>query len=161
MEVPPASRPTGLPKNKEAAAVAKLAVCPATVAADPDALARLVRGWMVDRPAALTGIIWYRLPVAGDTRNWSWPTLARVSAGEAPRTRAAVDVQSTVETVRPVCDDVAARGDAAVLDATERFDGVRPEALRVPAEALKQALENLDPAVRDALEDPRHQVVGE
>lgn len=67
--------------------------------------------------------------------------------------RAAIDVQSTVETVRPVCDDVQARGDAAVLDATERFDGVRPEGLRVPAEALKTALENLDPAVRDALEE--------
>ena len=67
--------------------------------------------------------------------------------------RAAVDVQSTVETVRPVCDDVHARGDAAVLDATERFDGVRPDGLRVPAEALKVALESLDPAVRDALEE--------
>jgi histidinol dehydrogenase len=67
--------------------------------------------------------------------------------------RAAVDVQSTVEVVRPVCDDVRVRGDAAVLDATERFDGVRPETLRVPAAALKDALESLDPAVRDALEE--------
>jgi histidinol dehydrogenase len=77
--------------------------------------------------------------------------LARDLRGVLPR--AAVDVQSTVETVRPVCDDVHARGDAAVLDATERFDGVRPEGLRVPAEALKVALEALDPAVRDALEE--------
>ena len=67
--------------------------------------------------------------------------------------RAVIDVQSTVETVRPTCDDVRARGDAAVLDATERFDGVRPESLRVPATALKAALEKLDPAVRDALEE--------
>jgi histidinol dehydrogenase len=77
--------------------------------------------------------------------------LARDLRGVLPR--AAVDVQSTVETVRPVCDDVHARGDAAVLDATERFDGVRPDGLRVPAEALKVALESLDPAVRDALEE--------
>jgi len=77
--------------------------------------------------------------------------LARDLRGVLPR--AAVDVQSTVETVRPVCNDVHARGDAAVLDATERFDGVRPDGLRVPAEALKVALESLDPAVRDALEE--------
>src|SRR3954447_8072544 len=35
MDVPPARRPTGLPKNREAAAVARLAVCPATAAVDP------------------------------------------------------------------------------------------------------------------------------
>jgi histidinol dehydrogenase len=58
-----------------------------------------------------------------------------------------------VDLVRPVCDDVRARGDAAVLDAAERFDGVRPAALRVPREALRAALAALDPAVRDALEE--------
>lgn len=56
-----------------------------------------------------------------------------------------------LETVRPICDDVRDRGDAAVLDATERFDGVRPATPRVPAEALEQAAAELDPAVRAAL----------
>ncbi len=73
-----------------------------------------------------------------------------------PRTvlpRAAVDVGDAVELVRPVVDDVARRGAAAVLDASERFDGVRPEHLRVPAAALEAALAGLDPDVRRALEE--------
>lgn len=55
--------------------------------------------------------------------------------------------------VAPLLDDIAARGRRAVLDAGERFDGVRPDALRVPAEAARTALAALDPAVRAALEE--------
>ena len=36
-----------------------------------------------------------------------------------------------LETVAPIVADVRARGDAAVLDWTERLDGPRPEGLRV------------------------------
>jgi hypothetical protein len=54
------------------------------VRAQPDALARLVREWTRDRPHALGGVIWYRLPVVGDRLNWSWPTLASVIAGRTP-----------------------------------------------------------------------------
>jgi histidinol dehydrogenase len=67
--------------------------------------------------------------------------------------RAAADVESTLEAVRPICADVKARGTAAVLDYAERFDGVRPPATRVPAEVLEKALVDLDPAVREALEE--------
>lgn len=67
--------------------------------------------------------------------------------------RAEVDVDAAVAAVRPVVEDVARRGAAAVLEASERFDGVRPAQLRVPAEALDEALAALDPAVRSALED--------
>ncbi|THJ75572.1 histidinol dehydrogenase [Candidatus Frankia alpina] len=65
--------------------------------------------------------------------------------------RAAVDVDVAVDAVRPICEDVRTRGDAAVLDAAARFDGVRPASLRVPRAALAAAAEALDPAVRDAL----------
>ena len=34
------------------------------------------------RPVGLTGIIWYRLPVEGDVRNWPWETFRRVVRGE-------------------------------------------------------------------------------
>lgn len=54
------------------------------VRADPVALATLVKGWVTDRPESLRGLIWYRLPVAGEDWNWSWPTLAKVMAGERP-----------------------------------------------------------------------------
>jgi histidinol dehydrogenase len=67
--------------------------------------------------------------------------------------RAALDVEAPLDAVRPVCDDVRARGVAAVIEATARFDGVELERTRVPAEALTAALAALDPAVRAALEE--------
>jgi histidinol dehydrogenase len=66
--------------------------------------------------------------------------------------RAELDVDHALELVRPVLDDVRDRGDVAVLDATERFDRVRPESLRVNPELIDKALVELDPAVREALE---------
>ena len=52
----------------------------------PDAaqMAALVKEWKHDRPAGLTGLLWYRLPVASDTMNWRWPTLAAVMQGREP-----------------------------------------------------------------------------
>ena len=67
--------------------------------------------------------------------------------------RAAVEVGDAVELVRPTVEDVRVRGAAAVLDASERFDGVRPEHLRVPQDVLQAALAGLDPQVRRALEE--------
>jgi hypothetical protein len=52
---------------------------------DPAAIAGLVRGWTRDRPRELSGLLWYRLPVAGDQRNWSWATFQAVRTGIAPR----------------------------------------------------------------------------
>jgi hypothetical protein len=53
----------------------------------PDAarLAALVEEWTRDRPAAMGGVLWYRLPVASDTLNWRWPTLSAVMRGRAPK----------------------------------------------------------------------------
>ncbi|MBE4695845.1 MULTISPECIES: histidinol dehydrogenase [Brevibacterium] len=55
--------------------------------------------------------------------------------------------------VAELLDSVAVGGSSVVADLTERFDGVRPETLRVPAEALAQAAADLDPEVRAALEE--------
>jgi len=52
------------------------------IESDAQELAELVRGWTASRPTALRGVIWYRLPVATDQHNWSWPTLQRVMRGE-------------------------------------------------------------------------------
>jgi len=54
------------------------------VHAEPAELATLVNTLAPDHPAALTGIIWYRLPIAGDQLNWSWSTLAAVMQGHTP-----------------------------------------------------------------------------
>jgi histidinol dehydrogenase len=57
-----------------------------------------------------------------------------------------------VAAVREILADVKARGDAAVLELTERFDGVRLPALSVPRRDWDAALDRIDPAVRAALE---------
>ncbi|MFJ3100803.1 histidinol dehydrogenase [Streptomyces sp. NPDC086835] len=67
--------------------------------------------------------------------------------------RADFDVAAALEKVRPICEDVHHRGDAALIEFAEKFDGVRLDQVRVPAAALKRALEELDPAVRAALEE--------
>jgi len=67
--------------------------------------------------------------------------------------RAGLDVERAVELVRPVCEDVRVRGGAAVREYTARFDGVDLPRTRVPAEAIAHALEALDPAVSDALQE--------
>ncbi|MCX4633811.1 histidinol dehydrogenase [Streptomyces sp. RPA4-5] len=67
--------------------------------------------------------------------------------------RAEFDVEAALEKVRPICEDVRHRGTAALIDYARRFDGVEIERVRVPAEALRDALDGLDPAVRAALEE--------
>jgi histidinol dehydrogenase len=67
--------------------------------------------------------------------------------------RAELDVDAAVETVRPICEAVRTRGVEAIRELSQRFDGVAPEHLRVPAGALAEALAQLDPAVRAGLEE--------
>ncbi len=62
-----------------------------------------------------------------------------------------MDVEQALEAVRPICTLVRENGVAALIDLTERFDGVRLTAIRVPVEALQRALDGLDPQVREAL----------
>lgn len=64
--------------------------------------------------------------------------------------RADFDVAAALEVVRPICDDVAERGAAALRDYSQRFDRVVPEAFRVPADVLARAAEQLDPELRAA-----------
>jgi hypothetical protein len=55
------------------------------MSADPLTMSSLVRDWNTNRPAAMRGVIWYRLPVAADNLNWRWPTLGAIVAGREPR----------------------------------------------------------------------------
>lgn len=72
--------------------------------------------------------------------------------------RALMDVEEAATIVRPLIEDVANRGAEAVLEAGERFDGVRPDSLRVPVETIRESLELLDPEVRAALEEATRRV---
>ncbi|MGB9378037.1 MAG: histidinol dehydrogenase [Mycobacteriales bacterium] len=67
--------------------------------------------------------------------------------------RAALDVDAALDAVRPICESIRSDGTAAVIQWTERFDGVLLSALQVPQDALAAALGDLDPAVRSALEE--------
>jgi histidinol dehydrogenase len=79
---------------------------------------------------------------------------AKLSAAQlrAALPRGGVDVDSVVPKVRPIVDAVAERGADAALEYGESFDGVRPDAVRVPVTALDQALAELGADVRAALE---------
>jgi len=67
--------------------------------------------------------------------------------------RAEFDVEAAMHEVRPIVEDVRHRGAEALRDFGERFDGVRPINLRVPADVMHHALDRLDPSLRAALEE--------
>jgi histidinol dehydrogenase len=67
--------------------------------------------------------------------------------------RSAFDVDAALERVVPICDAVKAHGESALREFSAKFDGVVPDDLRVPAEAIAAALEQLDPELRAAIEE--------
>ena len=66
--------------------------------------------------------------------------------------RGGVSVASVVEKVAPIINDIQHRGAAAALKYCEQFDGIRPEAIRVPQQALDDAVKQLDPQIKEAIE---------
>jgi histidinol dehydrogenase len=78
----------------------------------------------------------------------------RDPAGLLPRAPADA-VEAARAGVRELVEDIAARGDAAVVEAARRFDGVdmAPDAWRVTADELAAAEAALDPGLRAALLD--------
>lgn len=67
--------------------------------------------------------------------------------------RADVNVTDALAVVEPIIEDVRTRGADALREYGARFDGVTPEHLRVPTEAITEALATLDDAVRAGLEE--------
>nr|WP_220489306.1 histidinol dehydrogenase [Tessaracoccus sp. MC1679] len=74
--------------------------------------------------------------------------------------RGQFDVEAAVSVVAPIVEAVAHRGEDALREFSQRFDGVDPTHLRVPAEALARAAEELDPelaaAFAEAIRRRRH-----
>jgi histidinol dehydrogenase len=62
--------------------------------------------------------------------------------------------------VRPIVNAVRRRGDAAVIELTRKFDGVRltPARLRVPRREIDEALEAVSPTLRRALKAARRNI---
>jgi histidinol dehydrogenase len=77
----------------------------------------------------------------------------RPGTARAPLPRARLDVDAATDVVRPICAAVRSGGAEAVRELTERFDGVRLDELRVPTDALDDAVAALAPPVRAALSE--------
>jgi histidinol dehydrogenase len=77
-------------------------------------------------------------------------TTAELLAAVPRATAARAEALATAATL---VADVAARGEAALREQAERFDGASGHDIRVPAEHLEEALAGLDPRVRAALEE--------
>lgn len=57
-----------------------------------------------------------------------------------------------------IVEDVRERGDDALRELTERFDGVRVEGFRVPQAAIDEALSRVDPKISEALQHAARQI---
>jgi histidinol dehydrogenase len=62
------------------------------------------------------------------------------------------DQAGAMRTVSEILADVRERGDAALLDYGERFDGCRPDPMRLTAAQIRDAWRDCDPGLRGALE---------
>jgi len=70
----------------------------------------------------------------------------------ALKRRSGLDIEDLLPSVRPVVEDVKARGDAALLEYTARFDGVHLSVaeLKVSEDEIKQAYEQVSAEALDA-----------
>ena len=67
--------------------------------------------------------------------------------------RADFDVEAAVPAVHAICEAVRTRGLEAIVEMSAQYDGVTQADIRVPAEALSEALATLDPDIRAGLEE--------
>jgi histidinol dehydrogenase len=70
----------------------------------------------------------------------------------------AADAGSALDAVREILGEVRARGDDALRELTERFDGCRIGELRVPPDELRHALEEAPTGFRAALDYAREEI---
>lgn len=67
--------------------------------------------------------------------------------------RASLDISKAVEQIIPLLEDVRINGESAVVKVTLERDGVDPRPIKVSAEELAKALEDLEPKLRSAIEE--------
>jgi histidinol dehydrogenase len=67
--------------------------------------------------------------------------------------RAEFDIEKAAHVVRPVLDAVRDRGVEALREFGEKFDGVVVDQISVPQDVIAQALTDLDPEIRAAMEE--------
>ena len=81
----------------------------------------------------------------------------RFTAFLAAKREASADIENAV---RAIVNDVAARGDAALIEATRKFDRLELDAgrLRVTAAEIEAAVKACDPATLEALSFARDRI---
>ncbi|MGA0061571.1 MAG: histidinol dehydrogenase [Candidatus Planktophila sp.] len=67
--------------------------------------------------------------------------------------RATLDVASAMVAIEPILQRVKNGSEKDLIELAQEFDGVTPAAIKVPQSAIEQALAELDPKVRAALEE--------
>jgi histidinol dehydrogenase len=72
---------------------------------------------------------------------------------QAELPRAKLDVAQAMVLIEPILQRVQHGREADLIALAQEFDGVTPASIRVPQSALDEALLNLDPAIRSALEE--------
>ena len=72
---------------------------------------------------------------------------------QAELPRAQLDVAQAMTLIEPILRRVQHGNEADLIALAQEFDGVTPASIRVPQSALDQALAQLDPAIRSALEE--------
>ena len=124
---------------------------------DPDDLATLVDEWQTSRPAELRELLWYRVPIASDARNWHWITLSAVMAGRHPEHKLTVvqegqnpidlSIFNAGEADEQFNSNVAATWSGAGLTASDALSGwnVRSENGRAVFNAIAQQGVRLPP----------------
>ena len=67
--------------------------------------------------------------------------------------RAKLDIDTALSSISPILETVKTGTEIDLLNLCEKFDGVKPKSIRVPEAEIKSALENLNPEIRNALEE--------
>lgn len=71
---------------------------------------------------------------------------------QAELPRATMDIAEAMNLITPILKRVAKGRESDLLELGQEFDGIRPPSIRVPRELIDQALADLDPKIRAALE---------
>lgn len=90
--------------------------------ASPNAVASLLSKLRQDRPAHLSGVVWFRLPTETDDRAWSLATWHGVMGGSTPDAMVSVRLQ---ESTTPGMSDV-------LLVNTDEVDAMLPSRIELP-----------------------------
>jgi histidinol dehydrogenase len=67
--------------------------------------------------------------------------------------RAVLDITTAMAAIEPILEQVKNGDESDLIALGERFDGIAPASIRVPASVIEEALNSLDPKIRSALEE--------